>query len=133
MVICSRGEYQQFVEKISNLCADGMVTSEYCRFFKVDFDGSRQRLFDAYDDFAACCSWLSGCRFDDYATHYSPGTDRLLARVNQSLGRTVSHGSLVAAVLYLDLPHVMPGNSPGLSVGVSRFCSRLNAISQARR
>lgn len=125
MVICSRDEFQKFVERISNLCADGMVTPDYCRLFKVDFSESRNRLVAAYEDFVACCNWLSGCRFDDYATHFSPGTERLLAKVNRKLGRQIVHGALIAAVLYLELPHIMPGNSPGLSVGVSRFCPRL--------
>ena len=104
-----------------------MVTAEYCRFFKLGFDNSRSQLLDAYDDFSACCTWLSGCRFDDYATHYSPGSERLLNQANKMLGRTLPHGALIAAVLYLDLPHIMPGNSPGLAVGVSRFCPRLQA------
>jgi len=127
VIVCSSEEYQHFVGRISNLCVDGMVTSDYCRFFKVDFASSRQLLLDSYTDFSDCCTWLSGCLFDDYATHYSPGSERLLARVNSALGRNIHHGALIAAVLYLDLPHVMPGNSPGLAVGVSRFCSRLNA------
>ncbi len=127
MVLCNREEFQQFVEKFPNLCASGMVTPEYCRLFKVDFPSSRRQLIEAYDDFAACCHWLSGCRYDDYATHFSPGTDRLLTKVSAALGRNILHGSLVAAVLYLELPHMIPGNSPGLSVGVSRFCPRLHA------
>ena len=127
MVVCNKDEFRQFVEKFPNLCASGIVTSDYCRLFKLDFHGSRQQLIDAYKDFIACCDWLSGCRYDDYATHYSPGTDRLLAKIRLSLGRTIPHGALVAAVLYLELPHVMPGNSPGLAVGVSRFCPRLYA------
>lgn len=126
MVICNREEYRQFVEKFPNLCANGMVTPEYCHLFKIDFMKSRNQLVDAYDDFAASCSWLSGCRFDDYATHFSPGTDRLLNKLNLSIGHAVPHGALVAAVLYLELPHVIPGNSPGISVGVSRFCPRLH-------
>ena len=125
MFDCSIEEYQGFVRRITNLCVDGMVTSEYCRFFKIDFNSSRSQLLESYDDFSACCNWLSGCRFDDYATHYSHGSDRLLSQLNIALGREVSHGALIAAVLYLDLPHVMPGNSPGIAVGVSRFCSRL--------
>jgi hypothetical protein len=128
-MICSREEYQQFVGRITNLCVDGMVSSDYCRLFKINFDASRRQLFDCYDDFLACCTWLSSCDFDEYATHYSPGSDRLLARVNKALGRSVPHGALIAAVLYLELPHVMPGNSPGLAVGVSRFCSSLYASS----
>ncbi len=126
-MVCSEDDYRTFVRKIPNLCANGMVTPEYCRFFKVDFNTSRQQLLAAFDEFNACCHWLSGCRFDDYATHHSPGTDRLLNKIRNATGRSLSHGALVAAVLYLELPHVMPGNSPGLSVGVSRFCPRLQA------
>ena len=127
MIICNREEYQQFVKRITNLCAAGMVTAEYCRYFKVDFDSSRSQLLDSYEDFSVCCTWLSGCRFDDYATHYSPGTERLLSQASKMQGRPLPHGALIAAVLYLELPHVMPGNSPGLGVGVSRFCPRLQA------
>ena len=127
MKICSDEEFQQLVGKISNLCIEGMVSAEYCRFFNVDFDSSRKRLLESYADFSACCAWLSGCLFEGYATHHSPGTDRLLSRVSSSLGRPVSHGALISAVFYLELPYMMPGNSPGLTVGVSRFCPRLNA------
>ncbi len=125
MFDCSIEEFRKFVLGTANLCGDGMVTSEYCRFFKIDFNSSRSQLLESYADFSACCSWLSGCRFDDYATHYSPGSDRLLSQLNKALGRPVPHGALIAAVLYLELPHVIPGTSPGIAVGVSRFCSRL--------
>lgn len=127
MIVCSKEEFRTFVNRFPNLCASGMVSSDYCRFFKINFDDSRQRLLEAYDDFSACCNWLAGCRYDDYATHHSPGTDRLLDKVRAFLGREIPHGALIAAVLYLELPHVMPGNTPGLSVGVSRFCPRLHA------
>ncbi len=127
MKVCSDEEFQQFVGKISNLCIEGMVSADYCRFFNVDFDSSRERLLDSYADFSACCTWLSGCLFESYATHHSPGTDRLLARVSSTLRRSVSHGALITAILYLDLPYLIPGNSHGLSVGISRFCPRLNA------
>ena len=127
MIICSREEFREFVQRISDLCVEGIVTADYCRFFKVDFDSSRNLLLDSYEDFSDCCTWLSGCRYDEYATHHSPGTDRLLVRVNKALGRSIPHGALIAAVLFLDLPHVTPGNSPGLAVGISRFCARFQA------
>ncbi len=38
MKICSDEEFQQFVGKISNLCIEGLVSADYCRFFNVDFD-----------------------------------------------------------------------------------------------
>jgi hypothetical protein len=127
MKICSDEEFQQFVGKISNLCIEGMVAADYCRFFNVDFDSSRKRLLDSYADFLACCTWLSGCLFESEATHHSPGTDRSLAKASSTLGRSVSHGALITAIPCLDLPYLIPGNSHGLSVEISRFCPHLNA------
>ncbi|MCF6177866.1 MAG: hypothetical protein L3J63_00555 [Geopsychrobacter sp.] len=126
MLICSKEEFRNFVEHVPNLCVNGLVSSDYCRFFKVDFYSSRNLLLETYEDFIACCNWLSGCRFDDYATHFSPGSDRLLARLNSTFDHPMQHGTLIAAVLFMELPHVIPGNSPGLTVGVSRFCPRLS-------
>ncbi len=127
MVVCTKDEFQAFVGKVSNLCAGGMVSADYCRYFKLDFAVSRQELLTAYEAFISCCSWLDGCRYDEYATHFSPGTDRLLPRVSAASGCTIPLGALIAAVLYLELPYVIPGNSPGLAVGISRFCPRLHA------
>lgn len=123
MSICSQNEYQRFVDNFPNLCTLGLATSEHCRLFKLDFKSSRSELTAAYQDFLDCCDWLKKCRMDDYATHYSPTSEQIQRRIENSLTRGVSHGVLVAAVLYLDLPHVKHGNLPGLSIGISRFCS----------
>ena len=122
MQSCSQEQYRSFVGNFPNLCMHGLTSSEHCRLFKLDFAESRQRLTDSYQDFVDSCQWLDKCRMDDYATHYSPVSEQVRQRLNSSLGREIAHGVLVAAVLYLDLPHVMHGSSPGLSIGISRFC-----------
>lgn len=123
MMTCNQKEYQKFVSHFPNLCMHGLTSTEHCRLFKLDFESSRQQLTSSYQDFLDCCRWLSKCRMDDYATHFSPTSDQVLQRINSCLGREVAHGVVVAAVLFLELPHVMHGSSPGLSIGISRFCS----------
>lgn len=127
MKICNESEYRQFVDRISDLCSEGFVSAEYCKMFHIDFDASREELLDAYQEFVTCCDWLSGCRFDDYATHFSPDSLRIKAKIEASSGRSVSNGSLIVAVMFLDLPHVTLGNSPNISIAVSRFCTRFHA------
>ncbi len=129
MFKCSQLEFMTFIGHLPNLCASGLVTKEYCRLFNLDFSASRLQLTDSYADFNVCCRWLKMCRTDEYATHFSPSSEQVLQKINTFLERTISHGSLVAAVLYLDLPHVKHGNSPGLSIGISRFCSHYHSIS----
>jgi|GEM_PF-1595066 len=129
MFKCSKNEFEKFVGHVPNLCADGLVTNDYCRLFKLDFAESRQELSASYSDFLDCCRWLKKCRMDEYATHFSPASEQVLRKIVTSLGRDITHGVLVAAVLYLDLPHVMHGKSPGLSIGISRFCSHFHSIS----
>ncbi len=119
---CSQEEFRSFVAHIPNLCTRGLTTAEYCQLFNIDFEHSRLSLADAYQDFLDCCRWLLDCQLDLYATHFSPRSEKVLGKVSGCLGRQISHGTLVAAVLYLDLPHVLHGNSPGISVGISRFC-----------
>ena len=129
MFKCSKHDFLTFVDQVPNLCASGLVTDEYCRLFKLDFADSRSELSGSFADFSACCRWLDKCRMDDYATHYSPTSDQVLRKISTCLGRKISHGALVAAALYLDLPRVMHGNSPGLSIGISRFCPHYHSIS----
>lgn len=123
MITCSQDDFQQFVAHFPNLCSRGLTSSEYCRLFKVDFDASRQELADSYQAFLDCCQWLLKCRMDEYATHFSPTSEQVQSKMIEQLGRDIPHGVLVSAVLFLDLPHVMHGKSPGLSIGISRFCS----------
>lgn len=122
--ICSESAYRQLVEEIPDLCADGFVSSEYCAMFNVDFAESRAKLKDAYQEFVTCCDWLSGCRFDDYATNFSPDSLRIKSKIEASSGRSVSNGSLIVAVKFLDLPHTLLGKTPNISIAISRFCSR---------
>lgn len=128
MCNCSQREFKTFVGHHPNLCASGLVTNDYCRLFKLDFSASRLELSESHSDFLDCCRWLRKCRMDGYATHYSPTSEQVLRKINAGLGRSIAHGVLVAAVLYLELPHVMHGNSPGLSIGISRFCSHYHSI-----
>jgi hypothetical protein len=129
MFKCSNVEFETFVGNVPNLCASGLVTNDYCRLFKLDFPASRQELADSFSDFHDCCCWLNSCRMDGYATNFSPTSEQVLRKINISLGRSISHGVLVAAVLYLGMPRVMHGNSPGLSIGISRFCPHYHSIS----
>lgn len=124
---CSESEYRQFVDRIADLCSEGFASDEYCKLFHVDFAASREELLNAYQGFVTCCNWLNGCSFDDYATHFSPDSQRVKAKIEASSGRPILNGSLIAAVMFLDLPHVMLGNSPNISIAVSRFCARFHA------
>ncbi len=123
MFTCSQNDFQRFVSAFPNLCANGLTSSEYCQLFKIDFETSRQELTSSYQAFVDCCQWLLKCRMDDYATHFSPTSEQVLAKLVQQFDRDISHGALISAVLFLNLPHVMHGKSPGLSIGISRFCS----------
>jgi len=125
--ICNENEYKQFVDRTPDLCAEGFVSAEYCKMFHIDFDASRAALLDSYRDFVTCCDWLKGCRFDDYATHFSPDSLRIKAKIEASSGRSVSNGCLITAVMFLGLPHVTLGKSPNISIAISRFCTRFHA------
>lgn len=125
--MCSENEFRQFVENLSGLCVEGFVSDEYCEMFGVDYGSSRERLLDSYREFAVCCEWLSGCRLSDYATHFSPDSLRIVKKIEASSGQTISNGSLIAAVKYLDLPHVSLSNTPNIFVGISRFCKRFHS------
>jgi len=136
MLTCSQEEYRSLVDHYPNLCLHGLTTSEQCRLFKLDFEYSRLQLIGSYQDFSDCCQWLSQCRVDDYATHFSPTSEQVRQRLVSSLGREIAHGIVVAGVLFLQLPHVMHGSSPGLSIGISRFCShylRSSAVTKQLR
>lgn len=128
MNICSESEYRQFVGNISDLCVEGFVSADYCEMFGIDYEASRARLLDSYHEFAVCCEWLSGCRLSDYATHFSPDSLRIKEKVEASSGQSVSNGSLIVAVKYLDLPHVTLSNTPNIFVGISRFCKRFHSF-----
>jgi hypothetical protein len=122
--ICSESVYRQLVDSSAGLCAAGFASPEYCRMFDIDFDASREELRGGYRDFVTCCEWLSGCRYNDYATHFSPDSLRAKAKIEASSGRPVSNGSLIVAVRFLDLPHVQLGKTPNIAIAFSRFCSR---------
>lgn len=128
MCTCSQGEFKTFIGQHPKLCASGLVTNDYCRLFHLDFTASRQKLSDSFTDFLDCCRWLGKCRMDDYATHFSPTSEQVLRKIRAALERDIAHGVLVAAVLYLRLPHVVHGKSPGLSIGISRFCPHYHRI-----
>jgi len=128
MFKCNQNKFEAFVSQVPNLCASGLVTNDYCRLFKLDFEASRLDLLDSFSDFLECCSWLKKCRMDDYATHYSPTSEQVLKKISASFGHPVALGVLVVAVLYLELPRVMHGNSPGLSIGISRFCPHYHRV-----
>ena len=115
------------VANATDLCAAGFVSAEYCSMFDIDFESSREELLDSYREFVVCCEWLSGCQFDDYATHFSPDSLRVRAKIDACSERPVSNGSLIVAVMYLDLPHVTLGKTPNIAIAVSRFCPRFQA------
>jgi hypothetical protein len=123
MLLCSKDEYRDFVDHFPNLCLHGLTSKDHCRLFKLDLAESRRQLARSYVDFVDCCKWLQQCRMDDYATHYSPTSEQVRQRLSNALDREIAHGVIVTAVLFLDLPHVTHGTSPGLSIGISRFCA----------
>lgn len=131
MKICSENDYRQLIEGISDLCCEGFVSTEYCKMFNINYESSRTQLLNAYQEFVTCCSWLSECRFNDYATHFSPDSMRIKSKIDTNSGRLVSNGSLIAAVMYLDLPHVTLGNSPNIAIAISRFCTRFHASAES--
>lgn len=124
---CSELEYRRFVEQISGLCCEGFVSEEHCRLFGIDFAASRETLLGAYQEFLICCEWLDGCRFNDYATHFSPDSIKVKAKIEATCGQSINNGSLIAAVMYLELPYVTLTNTPNIFVAISRFCTRFHS------
>lgn len=97
--------------------------------FGVNFDESRDALIAAYQEFLICCDWLDGCKFNDYATHFSPDSVKIKAKIEASSGQPISNGSLIVAVMFLNLPYVTLTNTPNIFVAISRFCTRFHSSS----
>lgn len=115
------------MEQTPGLCSEGFVSDEHCQLFGIDFLESRERLLGAYGEFLTCCDWLSECRFNEYATHFSPDSLKIKEKVEASSGKKISNGSLIAAAIFLELPYVTLASTPNIFVAISRFCTRFHS------
>lgn len=115
----SERSFRTLLDKHPHLCASGLADPGLCDSMGLDFVVNRQQLEKAFDDFSLCCDWLLECTPLKHVSFVSPTSNALVSRVGEHCGRAVSHGALVAAVLYLRLPcHHLP-DSPNLKVGIS--------------
>lgn len=111
--------FQTFLEKNPQLCASGLAGPDLCRQLQLDYAGERQRLKAAFSDFALCCDWLLDSTPMRRVSCVAPTSSALASRIAKKLGIPVCHGALVAAVLFLRIPHHQPDGSPDVRVGIS--------------
>jgi len=115
----SERAFRTLLDKHPLLCASGLSDPGVCETPGLDFDAERHRLESAYDEFSLCCDWLLECTPLKHVSFVSPVSNALVLRVGEYFGSAVSHGALVAAVLYLRIPHHHLPDSPNLKVGIS--------------
>jgi len=115
-----------FLEKNPQLCASGLAGPDLCRRLQLDYEGERQRLKAAFSDFALCCDWLLDSTPMRRVSCVAPASSALTSRIEKKLGTPVCHGALVAAVLFLRIPHHQPEGSPDVRVGISVLSPTLN-------
>jgi len=111
--------FQTFLEKNPQLCASGLAGPDLCRQLQLDYEGERQRLKAAFNDFAICCDWLLDSTPMRRVSCVAPTSSELTSRIEKKLGLPVCHGALVAAVLFLRIPHHQPDGFPDVRVGIS--------------
>lgn len=115
----SEQSFRIFLERNPHLCASGLASPDLCRQLQLDFAGERQRLKSSYDDFALCCDWLLDCTPMRRVSCVAPASSVLRSHIEKKLGLPVCHGALVAAVLFLRIPHHQTEGSVDVRVGIS--------------
>jgi hypothetical protein len=58
----------------------------------------------------------------------APASSALTSHITKKLGTPVCHGALVAAVLFLRIPHHQPEGSTEVRVGISLRSPTLNEV-----
>jgi len=124
----SEQSFFTFLEKHPQLCASGLAGPDLCRRLQLDYERERMLLRDSFREFALCCDWLLDCTPMRRVSCVAPASSELLGRVEKQTGLRISNGALVAAVLYLRLPHHHPGDTPDVRVGISVRSPTLNQI-----
>jgi len=121
--------FKALLEKNPKLCACGIASPELCRSLLLDFEKERQRLRSAYDDFLRCCDWLLESTPMRRVSCVAPTGSSLASYLEKTQGTPVCLGSMVAAVLYLRIPHHHPEGSADVRVGISVRSPNLNGLS----
>jgi len=111
--------FQAFLEKNPQICACGLAGPELCRQLQLDYEKERQRLKAAFNNFALCCDWLLDSTPMRRVSCVAPTSSTLAEHVAKKLNAPVCHGALVAAVLFLRIPHHQPEGSAEIRVGIS--------------
>jgi hypothetical protein len=106
--------YRLFLEKHPQLCAGGLTGSG-----TADSAEERRRLEGAFAEFALCCDWLLECTPMRRVSCVAPWAAELRGHIERQTGTAVSLGALIAAVLFLRLPHHQPDGSCDVRVGIS--------------
>lgn len=106
--------FHRLLEKHPRLCATGLGEPG-----AAGFDDDRQRLEGSFADFAICCEWLLDCTPMRRVSCVAPWSGELTTIIKGQTGTAISVGALIAAVLYLRLPHFQPDGSTDVRVGIS--------------
>jgi hypothetical protein len=106
--------YRRFLEKQPQLAASGLAGSETSGFAK-----ERQRLEGSFAEFALCCDWLLDCTPMRRVSCVAPWSGELRSVIERQTGTAIPVGALIAAVLFLRLPHYHPDGSTEVRVGIS--------------
>jgi len=115
----SEPSFQAFLEKNPQLCASGLAGPDLCQQLRLDYAGERLRLRESFADFTLCCDWLLDCTPMRRVSCVAPSSLELVDHVKRFSGVSVSNGALIAAVLYLRIPHHRPADSLEVRVGIS--------------
>jgi hypothetical protein len=115
-----------FLEKNPHLCASGLASPDLCRRLQLDYASERQRLKNSYGEFSLCFDWLLDCTPMRRVSCVAPAGSDLRKRIELAIGSPLPLGALIAAVLYLRLPHHHPADSPDVRVGISVRSPPLN-------
>lgn len=122
----SERAFEGLLEQYPHLGAHGLADPALCQQLQVDFAGERERLVNSFHEFAFCCDWLLDCTPLKHVSCLAPNSTGLAAIVAKRYGAFVPNGALVAAVLYLRLPHRELDDSPDIRVGISTRSPALN-------
>lgn len=118
-MIPSERSFQAFLEKNPHLCATGLAGPEFCQQLQLDYEGERNLLKSAFDDFVRCCDWLLDSTPMRRVSCVAPTSSSLVGHLAKKSGQPVCHGALVAAVLFLRIPYHHPEGSAEVRVGIS--------------
>ncbi len=109
--------FEKVLGKNPTLCERGLLGPEAQG--DSAFCAERDCLASAFDEFALCCDRLLDCTPLRRVSFVAPPSSALAAHFSKQIGRSISNGALIAAVLHMRLPiHRLP-DSTDVLVGVS--------------